>query len=237
MLVIPCVLFLACGGSTDCNDGSCWHPANACAPRDDDCDDVREENDNCPYDHNADQTDTDGDRIGDVCDNCPNTPNDEQVDSNWDGIGNACQTSDEDDDGIEDAYDNCPNVANPDQKDNDSDHVGNACDTEDNSYGSCTHKEISGLCEITGTASELYERFSFTSTGEEEFSFHENFILSSLSPVDVGESYECTLRLRTSGAHSTCPICDTKSVHSPNVQCGQEAIEYAQSIQPPVSWD
>ncbi len=36
-----------------------------------DLDGVDNANDNCPYVHNADQTDTDADGVGDNCDLCP----------------------------------------------------------------------------------------------------------------------------------------------------------------------
>jgi len=37
---------------------------------DDDNDGVKDEDDNCPLDHNPDQADPDGDQLGSVCDNC-----------------------------------------------------------------------------------------------------------------------------------------------------------------------
>jgi hypothetical protein len=81
--------------------------------------------DNCPQADNEDQTDSDYDRVGDLCDNCPNHFNPHQEDSNNDGIGDAC---DKDNDGIADDADNCPNIYNPDQADSDGDGVGDVCD-------------------------------------------------------------------------------------------------------------
>jgi hypothetical protein len=59
---------------------------------DSDLDGVADDDDNCPYQENADQADADGDGRGDFCDNCPNVPNPDQADGDWDGIGDACES-------------------------------------------------------------------------------------------------------------------------------------------------
>ena len=61
-----------------------------------------DENDNCPADANADQSDIDDDGIGDVCDNCPAIANTTQGDVNNNGQGDACDLSDSDGDGYSD---------------------------------------------------------------------------------------------------------------------------------------
>jgi hypothetical protein len=83
---------------------------------DDDCDEILNENDNCPLIYNPDQEDADSDEIGDVCDNCPVVANFNQADTDNDGIGDLC--------------DNCPLIFNPDQEDMDSDMVGDVCDDD-----------------------------------------------------------------------------------------------------------
>ncbi|MBN1270921.1 MAG: thrombospondin type 3 repeat-containing protein [Candidatus Aminicenantes bacterium] len=64
---------------------------NKCKPDQDD-DGIPDEEDNCPYVANADQTDSDLDGLGDACDNCAHISNADQQDSDGDGIGDACQT-------------------------------------------------------------------------------------------------------------------------------------------------
>jgi hypothetical protein len=111
-------------------DGSDW-----------DGDGVDNENDNCPYSANSDQSDLDQDGAGDVCDSdddgdgvpdefdcCPLAYNPDQTDTDGDGKGDACD-ADDDGDGIEDTSDNCPLVSNSDQADSDGDGIGDACDT------------------------------------------------------------------------------------------------------------
>ena len=71
---------------------------------DQDCDGVKDFEDNCSEQANADQKDTDGDGLGDVCD------------------------EDDDNDGILDYEDNCKDVQNPKQTDVDEDQIGDACD-------------------------------------------------------------------------------------------------------------
>jgi len=57
---------------------------------DDDNDGILDEDDNCPFHANADQTDSDADRRGDACDNSVSVKNYQQVDSDGDGTGDAC---------------------------------------------------------------------------------------------------------------------------------------------------
>lgn len=86
-----------------------------------DSDGIIDDNDNCPFTPNTDQSDVDGDGVGDACDNCPTTSNPNQLDSDKDGVGDLC--------------DNCPDVSNPDQLDQDGDGVGNACDADSDGDG------------------------------------------------------------------------------------------------------
>ncbi len=98
------------------------------------------EDDNCIFTYNEDQTDTDGDGDGDECDidddddgvldvddNCQFTPNPDQADNDGDGEGDACDP-DDDNDGVLDEDDNCPFTFNPDQDDIDYNGVGDLCD-------------------------------------------------------------------------------------------------------------
>ncbi|MBI5915910.1 MAG: thrombospondin type 3 repeat-containing protein [Bacteroidetes bacterium] len=71
---------------------------------DGDGDGICDEEDNCPYDANADQADTDGDGTGDACDGCPNDPNNTAP-----GIcGCGVSDVDTDGDGTADCNDGCP---------------------------------------------------------------------------------------------------------------------------------
>jgi RTX calcium-binding nonapeptide repeat (4 copies)/Thrombospondin type 3 repeat len=86
-------------------------------------DDIIDDDDNCDYDFNPDQSDLDGDDKGDVCDN------------------------DDDGDDFDDAYDNCPTIYNieptdtngdgfiNDQSDRDRDGIGTACDPDESVVG------------------------------------------------------------------------------------------------------
>jgi len=140
----------------------------AIGKRDQDDDGVLDNDDNCPYSPNPDQTDTDGDGRGDICaddldndsiadsvDVCPNIPDPDQADEDHDGLGDACD-NDDDGDGIEDSFDNCPLVANQDQSNMDGDDLGDACDPDidgdrfDNNADNCPGVFNSDQADIDG---------------------------------------------------------------------------------------
>src|SRR4030042_2509150 len=77
-------------------------------------DGLEDDQDNCPFVANRDQSDGDGDGIGDQCDNCADLANVEQENMDGDNEGDVCDT-DKDGDGVLDTVDNCPDVANPTQ--------------------------------------------------------------------------------------------------------------------------
>lgn len=89
---------------------------------DQDSDGVVSEEDNCPWEANADQMDSDGDGLGDACDNCPTWAYESEG-----GRFNRDQT-DTDEDGIGDICDNCPTSYNPFQVDSDRDGEGDKCE-------------------------------------------------------------------------------------------------------------
>jgi len=110
---------------------------------DTDQDGIPDDQDNCPYIFNPDQSDVDLDGVGDVCDNCPNTANPDQADIDLDGVGNVCDNcpntpnpnqSDIDQDGVGDVCDNCRNKPNSNQSDVDLDGIGDVCDNCPNKY-------------------------------------------------------------------------------------------------------
>ncbi|XP_078262496.1 thrombospondin-1 [Rhinoraja longicauda] len=94
---------------------------------DDDNDGIPDERDNCPFLFNPRQYDYDRDDVGDRCDNCPYDHNPDQTDTDGNGEGDACAI-DIDGDGILNEKDNCPYVYNVDQRDTDLDGVGDQCD-------------------------------------------------------------------------------------------------------------
>ena len=53
--------------------------------------------DNCPFMHSWNRTDTDGDGIGDICDNCITISNNDQIDTDLDGNGDSCDNDDDND--------------------------------------------------------------------------------------------------------------------------------------------
>ncbi len=93
------------GNATGCSRSEV---ETACGITDSDGDGVDNEEDNCKYTPNPDQTDTDGDAIGDACDGCPEDPNKiepgvcgcgtEDIDNDGDGFmacdGGDCNDSD-----------------------------------------------------------------------------------------------------------------------------------------------
>ncbi len=73
--------------------------------------------------------DTDGDGVPDNQDNCPNDYNAGQSDPDQDGLGWPCD-DDRDGDGILNGLDNCPDNSNSDQENLDNDTLGNVCDPD-----------------------------------------------------------------------------------------------------------
>jgi hypothetical protein len=139
---------------------------------DSDSDGIRDDTDNCPVNHNADQLNTDanlalqpgalvqGDSLGDVCDDNDDNDllTDIQEDTNNNGVHNGGETNlkdpDTDDDGVIDGEDNCPFVSNADQSNVDAqlaqdpnsgvngDEDGDACDNDDDNDGLSDAQEI-----------------------------------------------------------------------------------------------
>tara|TARA_Y100000589_G_scaffold156122_1_gene148662 strand:+ start:1820 stop:3127 length:1308 start_codon:yes stop_codon:yes gene_type:complete len=58
-----------------------------------DNDNYCDQEDNCPYNSNASQSDSDNDGVGNACDNCNGVYNPDQLDSDGDGDGDECDSS------------------------------------------------------------------------------------------------------------------------------------------------
>ncbi|WP_372810215.1 neutral/alkaline non-lysosomal ceramidase N-terminal domain-containing protein, partial [Litorivivens sp.] len=112
---------------------------------DTDADGIRDGDDNCPIDSNADQADFDRDDLGDTCDSdddndgtnddddaFPNDPN-EDTDTDGDGIGNNAD-DDDDNDGVRDEDDAFP-LNKDEDTDTDGDGIGNNADDDDDNDG------------------------------------------------------------------------------------------------------
>src|SRR5258706_16025476 len=84
------------GGGCSCSCGcSVWvaytDDGKTLAYTDDaDGDGKSDNNDNCPFSSNRNQSDGDGDGIGDPCDNCAGASNDAQHATDGDGPGDPC---------------------------------------------------------------------------------------------------------------------------------------------------
>jgi hypothetical protein len=110
------------GGDKDYDDINLVITGALAIGEDQDDDGIVDDDDNCVFDPNPDQSDVDEDGMGDVCDECPYDPD-----------------NDVDDDGVCGDLDNCPAYPNPDQSDLDDDGVGDACDD-------CTDVDGDGVC-------------------------------------------------------------------------------------------
>jgi hypothetical protein len=117
-------------------------------PADTDEDGVIDDEDNCPYDANADQTDSDGNGIGDAC----------QDDSAPDADG----------DGRPDETDNCVNVWNVNQGDADGDGIGNVCDDTPDGEPVLAWANLSMLQDWIKTEGELRCMMNDSRTGNSD---------------------------------------------------------------------
>ena len=124
---IPCAVDFDCDDIFD-NDDNCPRVGNP-EQKDTDADEAGDVCDNCPDISNSNQEDADDDGAGDVCDNCPSLYNTDQSDLDEDGMGDVCD-DDLDGDEILNDEDNCSKLFNPDQEDSDRDGFGNVCDNE-----------------------------------------------------------------------------------------------------------
>jgi hypothetical protein len=130
-------------------------------PEDIDCDEVLNDDDNCPAIPNPGQEDVDQDGMGDACDNCVAIPNPGQEDVDGDRAGDICDNcpsvynltqTNSDSDSLGDACDNCPFTDNESQSDVDSDGVGDACDncpsTDNESQSDADSDGVGDVCDL-----------------------------------------------------------------------------------------
>jgi hypothetical protein len=102
-------------GNADCKDYDCVRDDTFCS-----CDNLADvDNDDVP---NCTDEDIDGDGLPNDQDNCDFVENTDQTDEDGDGVGDVCE-ADLDADGIIDDEDNCPDVFNPNQQNQDADAV------------------------------------------------------------------------------------------------------------------
>jgi len=73
-----------------CSNQACIAESVCLIPADSDDDGIPDDEDNCPYISNTDQSNSDSDSYGDACDNCPFVDNEDQYDSDGNGIGDVC---------------------------------------------------------------------------------------------------------------------------------------------------
>jgi cysteine-rich repeat protein len=102
--------------------------------RDDDCDGVSNNRDNCPSVANGpgedNQANADGDSLGDACDTCPGDP-DNDLDGDLFCAGSGYSTP------MQGDGDNCPDHPNTSQTDADIDGIGDDCEADYDSDGYC----------------------------------------------------------------------------------------------------
>ena len=153
----------------------------ASAPADADEDEVDNEDDNCPFAANEDQTDSDGDDEGDACDPdrdgdgienpadiCPDVYDPDDVDSDGDLLGDACDPcpsdphNDTDGDLVCGISDNCPEFFNPDQADADADGLGDACDQLRVNFQPATSPVPAGFRADDGSRFSSFRRFGWS---------------------------------------------------------------------------
>lgn len=126
---------------SDCSAWGCqfgWLKVNNSCIKDTDNDGVRDEEDNCIYVYNPQESNLDSDKYGDACDWCLN---DKDNDIDNDGI---CANSGYMGKKVGD-NDNCINQSNPQQLDMDNDFIGDLCDVCPDDRGNDVDND--GICE------------------------------------------------------------------------------------------